>query len=436
MSVKISNVEESSACLGKVFPGDRLVSVNSNPINDVLDYRFYTTERKLKLEIETAGGKRKIVKIKKDEYDDLGLGFDTYLMDKQHCCKNKCIFCFIDQMPPGMRDTLYFKDDDSRLSFLFGNYVTLTNLTDADIDRIIKMHISPVNVSVHTMDPALRVEMMKNPFAGESLKFLGRLAEAGIKLNTQLVLCPGINDGEQLEYSLEELGKLYPAVQSIAAVPVGMTRFRDGLPELRPYDAESSRSVIDIIDCFNAHFSYYHGETIAYAADEFFIKAGLDMPGEEYYGSYPQLENGVGMCRLLESEFTAALDDESLVMTKAKTLTMVTGTAAYELIKRLSGKAEERFPLLKINVVEVKNRFFGESVTVSGLLTGADMLETLKNTDAGDEIIIPGNCLKRDEDVFLDDMTPSQLSEALGGVRVIPAPENGYDLLEMMIGDN
>ena len=434
MSVVVKTVDDLSPCAGKLKPGDRLLSVNSNEVNDVLDYRFYTSEEKLKLRIER-GGKEKTVKIKKGEYDDLGLGFETYLMDKQHSCKNKCVFCFIDQMPPGMRDTLYFKDDDSRLSFLFGNYVTLTNLSDADVERLITMKISPVNVSVHTMNPELRVRMMKNPRAGECLKYLRRFADAGIKLNTQLVLCPGINDGKELEYSLAELGKLYPAVQSIAAVPVGLTRYREGLPKLEAFSPQSSRAVIDVIDDFNAHFLYFHGETIAYAADEFYINAGLDIPGEDYYGSYPQLENGVGMCRLLETEFMRALESNDSLPSPGRRVTIVTGTAAAPLIRRLAEAAEEKLPGLKINVAEVVNRFFGESVTVSGLLTGGDMLRALSGQDLGDEILIPANSLKRDEDVFLDDMTPSELERELG-VKVTASPTDGFGLLEAIIGEN
>ena len=433
MAVKICGVEPNSICSKKISAGDTLVSVNSHEINDVLDYRFYTSACKLKLEIENAKGKRHTVKIKKGEYDDLGLCFETYLMDKHHSCKNKCIFCFIDQMPKGMRESLYFKDDDSRLSFLFGNYVTLTNLTDKDIDRIIEMHISPVNVSVHTMNPELRVQMMKNPNSGTSLRYLNRLADAGIKLNTQLVLCPGINDGKELEFSLSELGKLYPAVQSIACVPVGLTKHRENLPKLEAYNAETAAAVIDTVDDFNAHFKYFKGENIAYAADEFYICAKREIPDEEYYGDYPQLENGVGMWRLLETEFESALNSEEYVLEKPRSITAVTGTAAYPLIKKLANSAEMRYNKLKINVVEVKNDFFGESVTVAGLLTGRDISAQLNGKDLGDEVIIPDSALRDGEEVFLDDMTVSQLSEKLS-VPVVSAQADGYELLEKFLG--
>ncbi len=410
-----------------------LVAVNSHEINDVLDYRFYTSACKLKLEIENGKGKRRTVKIKKGEYDDLGLCFETYLMDKHHSCKNKCIFCFIDQMPSGLRESLYFKDDDSRLSFLFGNYVTLTNLTDKDIDRIIEMHISPVNVSVHTMNPTLRVEMMKNPNSGTSLRYLGRLADAGIKLNTQLVLCPGINDGKELEFSLSELGKLYPAVQSIACVPVGLTKHREGLYELEAYNEKTAAAVIDTVDDFNIHFKHFNGETIAYAADEFYLSAHREIPSADYYGDYPQLENGVGMWRLLEDEFTSALEDSDFELSEKRHITAVTGAAAYPLIKKLAISAEKRYNKLSVNVIQINNSFFGESVTVAGLLTGQDILAQLEGKDLGDELIIPDSALRDGEDVFLDDMTLSDLSQKLG-ITVTPCIADGYALLEKILG--
>ena len=435
MSVKIKDVESGSICSKKISAGDTLIAVNSHEINDVLDYRFYTSACKLKLEIETSKGRHRTVKVKKGEYDDLGLCFETYLMDKHHSCKNKCIFCFIDQMPRGMRESLYFKDDDSRLSFLFGNYVTLTNLTDKDIDRIIEMHISPVNVSVHTMNPDLRVEMMKNPNSGTSLKYLNRLADAGIKLNTQLVLCPGINDGKELEFSLSELGKLYPSVQSIACVPVGLTKHRENLPKLELYNSQTAAAVIDTVDDFNAHFRHFKGETIAYAADEFYICAGREIPGEDYYGDYPQLENGVGMWRLLETEFGSALENEDFVLQNPRNISVVTGVAAYPLIKKLAEKAEKKYNNLIINVEEIKNSFFGESVTVAGLLTGQDIAAQLENKALGDALLVPDNALRDGEEVFLDDITLSGLSEKLG-VPVIAVQADGYELLESFLGIN
>ncbi len=433
MSVRIKDVEAGSICAKKISAGDTLVAVNSHEINDVLDYRFYTSACKLRLEIENEKGKRHTVKIKKGEYDDLGLCFETYLMDKHHSCKNKCIFCFIDQMPEGMRESLYFKDDDSRLSFLFGNYVTLTNLTDKDIDRIIEMHISPVNVSVHTMNPELRVQMMKNPNSGTSLRYLNRLADAGIKLNTQLVLCPGINDGKELEFSLSELGKLYPAVQSIACVPVGLTKHRDGLFKLDAYNSDTASAVIDTVDDFNAHFKHFKGETIAFAADEFYLCAGREIPQADYYGDYPQLENGVGMWRLLKDEYVSALESCDYILENPRKITAITGAAAYPLIKELAILAEKRYNNLEINVIEIKNRFFGESVTVAGLLTGQDIISQLEGVDLGDELLIPDSALRDGEEVFLDDITVTQLSEKLG-VAVTSCVADGYELLEKFLG--
>ena len=287
MPVKISAVEKNSyAEKAGITAGESIVSINGNVIKDVLDYRFYMTDRDILVELASQNGETRTVEVKKPEYDDLGLDFETYLMDKEHCCKNKCIFCFIDQMPPNMRETLYFKDDDSRLGFLFGNYITLTNLEDEDIDRIIKMHLSPINISVHTTNPELRVQMMKNPKAADSLKYIKRLADAGIALHIQLVLCPGINDGDELRRTFSDLAKLGPAVESAVCVPVGLTKYREKLPKLTPYDAAGAREVISIVDGFREKMKTERGIAVAYAADEFFIKAGLPLPPYEYYDDF------------------------------------------------------------------------------------------------------------------------------------------------------
>lgn len=300
MAVQIMAVVSGSpADKAGIRPGEKLTAINQNQIEDILDYQFYMTDKKLKIDLLDVNGAARRVTVRKGEYEELGLEFDSYLMDKQHHCKNKCIFCFVDQMPPGMRETLYFKDDDARLSFLFGNYITLTNMEQKDIDRIIKMHISPVNVSVHTMNPDLRQKMMLNPKAASSLDYLRQLAAAGIKINTQLVLCPGINDGAELVYSLKELGKLYPSVESIAAVPVGLTKYREGLFPLRPYTKEEAQEVIKTIHAFSDDFLQRKGVRMAYPADEFFLKAEMPIPDDAYYGEYNQLENGVGLLSLL-----------------------------------------------------------------------------------------------------------------------------------------
>ena len=433
MAVTIKSVQSGSIAEKKrISAGDCLVSVNGNAVNDVLDYRFYLNDKKLRLVLKCSDGKSRVVTVIKDEFDDIGLEFETYLMDKQQHCKNKCIFCFIDQLPKGLRDSLYFKDDDSRLSFLFGNYITLTNMKDEDIERIIKMHISPVNISVHTMNPELRVRMMLNPNAGESLKFIDKLAEGGIQLNTQLVLCPGINDGKELEFSLQKLGELYPEVRSIAAVPVGLSDHREGLYPLEPYNAHTAGEVIDIIDRFNEEFRKSHNEIIAYAADEFYIKAGRKIPDAEYYNDFPQLENGVGMWALLESEFMQALD-ECEVKEKKRRVTVVTGQAAYPLIKSLSEKAASRIKGLDINVVEAKNKLLGSMITVSGLLCGKDIADALEGIELGEELLIPPNCLRSEGDMLLDNMTVEELSEKLG-VKVTANGSGGDELLFALLG--
>lgn len=434
MSAKIQSVLEGSyAEKAGVKAGDELLKINSREIFDVLDYRFFIQGKKLSLTLSRAGEELTANIRKSDEFADIGLEFPTYLMDKQHSCKNKCIFCFVDQMPKGMRDTLYFKDDDSRLSFLFGNYITLTGLCEREAERIINMHISPVNISVHTMNPKLRVEMMKNPHAGESLKILDRFSENGIEMNTQLVLCPGINDGDELRFSLEELSKLSPSVKSIAAVPVGITKFRDGLYPLRTYTKKEASEVIDIIDEFNAHFSYYNGgKILAYASDEFYLIAERPLPGAEYYGEFSQLDNGVGMCALLKEEFFEALETEN-AQDVSRTLTVVTGVAAYSLISSLAQAAEEKFSGLKINVIKIKNDFFGDTVTVAGLLTGADIMNRLKSAELGDEVLIPRVSLRSEGDKFLDDVTLEELSLFLGKP-VVPVPNDGRELLNRFLG--
>ena len=433
MAVLISGVQSGSlAEKKKITKGEKLLTINGNAIKDVLDYRFYINESKLVLSLETADGKSKLAMIRKDEFEDIGLEFETYLMDKQRSCKNKCIFCFIDQLPEGLRKSLYFKDDDSRLSFLFGNYITLTNLTDSEAERIIAMHISPVNISVQTMNPELRVNMMANPKAGESLGYLYKFAEAGIAINTQLVLCPGINDGKELEFSLEELSKLYPAVQSIAAVPVGLSDHREGLYQLEPYNEKTAGEAIDIIDRFNEKFKAEHGEIIAYAADEFYLKAKRQIPDAEYYNDFPQLENGVGMWALLKTEFEDALENCEITSLDRR-VTAVTGKAAYPLISELAKKAEEKIKGLKINVVAAENRLLGSMITVSGLLCGEDIAAAVSGLELGEELIIPPNCLRREGDMFLDDMTVEELSGKLE-VKITQNGPGGEDLLFAFTG--
>jgi len=410
--------------------GDTLLSINGHEIIDVLDYRFYMTSSHLQLALMRSG-KAFSKEIRKEEYDDLGLEFETYLMDKQISCKNKCIFCFVDQMPPGMRESLYFKDDDSRLSFLFGNYITLTNLSEKDIDRIIQMRISPVNVSVHTTDPELRVRMMKNPAAASSLKYLERLVQAGIHVNAQLVLVPGWNDGTALEKTLQDLGKLGPNLQSIACVPVGLTRYREGLPELKPFDRQGALDTIAIIHRFAEKMLKERGNRIARPADEFFLKAGIEPPASEYYGDFDQLEDGLGLFSMVRDDFLAALEDDQ--DSRAQGIqSIVTGMAAYPLISRLAEQAMEKHPSLKIHVYPVRNTFFGEQITVAGLVTAQDILHQLAGAELGERLLFPSVMLRREGDRFLDNMTVADLSHALG-VPMLPVANDGWELYEAML---
>ncbi len=435
MSVKIESVDKGSiAYRHNICSGCILEKINTHEINDVLDYQFYLKESKISLQLLDENGKRRYLIIKKNPDADIGLNFETYLMDNQQHCKNKCVFCFIDQLPHGMRDSLYFKDDDSRLSFLFGNYITLTNLSQHDVDRIIEMHISPVNISVHTMNPELRVQMMKNPNAGKSLDIIYRLAEAGIQMNTQLVLCPGINDGKELEYSLEQLGKLYPHIQSIAAVPVGLTKHREGLCHLECYNKKTAGEVIDIIECFADHFNYFHGTRLAFAADEFYLKAEREIPNADFYEDFPQIENGVGLWASLKSEFYDALDSEDINNLESnRHISLATGVAAYPLLKELSQAAEEKISGLKIDVYEIKNEFFGENITVAGLVVGQDLIKQLNGKNLGDELLIPSVMLRHERDMFLDSMTVDEVQQRLN-VKMTVCEVDGYDLLDKMSG--
>ena len=434
MAVVIAKVQpHTPASRAGIQAGETLCSINGHGIRDVLDYRFYMTARKLQVELLGLDGTPRNIQILKGEYDDLGLEFDTYLMDKQQSCKNHCIFCFVDQMPPNMRKSLYFKDDDTRLSFLFGNYVTLTNLTQEDIDRIIKMRISPVNVSVHTTNPQLRVQMMKNPKAATSLDYLKRLCDGGAKINTQLVLCPGINDGAELERTLEDLGAMYPSLQSIACVPVGLTAYREGLYPLEPYTKEEAQQVIDVIDAFSQRFVQEHGVRLAYPSDEFFLKAQRPIPPPEYYGEYNQLENGVGLIALMQQEFGQALEQLDTPPEPGRRISIATGVAAHPLLSELAQKAMDRCPGLEIRVFRIVNRFFGENITVAGLITAQDLIAQLQGEDLGEQLLIPSVMLRHEQDKFLDDRTIPDVEQALG-VPVQTVENDGWELLDRMTG--
>ena len=436
--VKITSVETGSrAEKCGILAGDILLSINDNQINDVLDYRFYLTERQVRIGLSREG-EEYAVSIKKGEYDDIGLEFETPLMDKKHSCKNKCIFCFIDQNPEGLRESLYFKDDDSRLSFIHGNYVTLTNMTQDDVDRIIKMRMSPINISVHTTNPELRVKMMKNKHSGEVLKYLNDFASAGLTMCGQIVLCRGVNDGDELMRSLNDLAALYPAMSSVAVVPAGLTKFREKLYPLTDFTAEEADEIIDMINSVGDAHKEKTGTRLFYVADEFYLKAGREIPDAEYYEDYSQLENGVGMLRSCRDEFGMALTDAAEFLKekdKKRTVSLVTGVAAYPMIKEQIDRLCKICPNLSVNIYKIINNFFGESITVSGLLTGKDIYEQLKDKPLGEELLIPQNCLRHGEDVFLCGMTVGELSEGLK-VPVRTSGNDGYELCEAILGSS
>ena len=435
MAVRITSVEPGSpARRARIHKGDTLISINGNAITDVLDYRFYMTDEHLEILLCDQEKKLRTVVVEKDEYDDLGLEFETYLMDRQMGCKNACIFCFVDQTPPGMRKSLYFKDDDTRMSFLFGNYTTLTNLKEGDIQRIIKMHISPINISIQTMNPALRVQMMKNPFAGESLKFVRMLTEGGIKINTQIVLCPGYNDGEQLEYSLSELAKLGPNVQSIAVVPVGLTRYREKLTPLRGFFPQEAVEVVKTMERWGEYFCKEYGTRTAYASDEFYILAGKDFPPYEFYEDFAQLENGVGMMTLMQHDFAQALKEAQLEQSPAAhRCTIATGQLAYPMMQDFAERVQQAFPQVQVQVQKIRNDFWGPPIPVAGLITGQDLLAQLEGLDLGSELLIPANMLRHEQDRFLDDLTLEQVQETLG-VPALPVENDAFELLARMLG--
>lgn len=432
--VEITGVlPRSRAAKKDIRPGDILLEINGHTINDVLDYRFRLAERTVTLKLHR-GPELLDITIRKEEYDDIGLEFATPLMDKKHRCENGCIFCFIDQNPPGMRESIYFKDDDSRLSFLHGNYITLTNLHDEDIDRILEMHISPVNVSVHTTNPELRVQMMKNKRSGEVLSYLRRLADAGTKLRGQIVLCKGINDGAELDRSMQDLYSYYPAMDSVSIVPAGLTAYRQKLYPLEPFTPEECRGVIEQVKAFGDRCMAECGERIFYASDEFYVKGNVPLPDDEFYGEFTQLENGVGMLTSFESEFRgllAMLDEDE--KNSESHVSIATGEAAAEMICRLVKEAEDVCPNLHCHVYVVKNNFFGGQVTVTGLLTGKDMAEQLAGKALGERLLLSRTTLRSEGDLFLCGMTPDELSERLG-VPLCFIDQDGGALLEAMLG--
>ena len=429
----ITKIDEYSPLRGRVHVGDELVSINGHEVEDVLDYRYWSYEPQLTLLFRSADGGEYSVKARKGEGEDLGLDFEEYLMDRPWGCSNRCKFCFIDQLPKGLRKTLYFKDDDARLSFLTGSYITLTNLSERELERICALKISPINVSVHATDGALRAELMGNPKAADIMGPLKRLADAGIVMDCQIVCCPGWNDRGQLSRTMRDLAGLYPGVNSVSIVPVGLTKHRKGLAELRPFDRESAAETIDRVEAYAAECLSKLGSRVFWCSDELYLKAGREVPADEYYEEYSQLENGVGLMRLLETEFMAALRLAEPDEGAGGRFAIATGVSAAPLLEKLLQTAHKKCAKIDGRVYAVVNDFFGHTIDVAGLVTGGDLIAQLRGKDLGERLLIPHTMLRHGEGVFLDDVTLEQASEALG-VPVTPIGGSGGELLDAMLG--
>ena len=439
-----------------IEPGDKLLSIDGHEIEDIFDYQYYVEDEEIVLLIEKAAGEEWELEIEKETDEQLGISFGQGLMDEYHSCRNKCMFCFIDQMPEGMRDTLYFKDDDSRLSFLQGNYITLTNMSDHDMERIVKYRLEPINISFHTTNPELRCKMLHNRFAGEALKKVDILYQGGIEMNGQIVLCKGVNDGEELERTIRDLTRYLPLLKSVSVVPVGLTKYREGLYPLEPFTKEEAREVLSVIHSWQKKIYEEYGLHFIHAGDEWYLLAEEELPEEERYDGYLQLENGVGMLRLLINEFeeafaalpegdpsgtaeagngrTGAAGEASGENRVARReLSIATGKLAYPYLKQIAERLEEKYPQLKIYVYSIRNDFFGEQITVSGLVTGQDLTAQLKGKELGSRLLIPCNMLKTDEDVFLDDYTVKDVSGALQ-VPVDIVKSSGQNLIDAILG--
>lgn len=430
----VAQVEEGSIAheLG-IEPGDKLLKINNEEIEDVFDYHYFVNDEELLLLIESKGGEQWEAEIEKDYEEDLGITFEQGLMDEYRSCRNQCMFCFIDQMPEGMRDTLYFKDDDSRLSFLQGNYITLTNMSEHDIDRIIKYHLEPINISFHTTNPELRCKMLHNRFAGDALKKVERLYEAGIQMNGQIVLCKGINDGEELERSIRDMSRYLPHLQSVSVVPVGLTKYREHLEPLQPFGKEEAKEVLHTIHRWQKKLYQEYGMHFIHAGDEWYILAGEEMPQEENYDGYLQLENGVGMTRLLQDEFKEALAERA-GSEKAGTISIATGVLAYDYIKALVEQLQTKYPNVTVHLYKIINHFFGEKITVAGLITGQDLIAQLKEKELGERLLLPCSMFRSGEDVFLDDITACEAEQALQ-VKIDIVKSSGQDFIETILNE-
>lgn len=428
----ITNVLENSIAWElEIEPGDILVRINDTEIKDVFDYHFLINDTFIILLIQKPDGEEWEYEIEKEYEEDIGIEFQEGLMDSYRSCRNKCVFCFIDQMPPGMRDTLYFKDDDARLSFLQGNYITLTNMKDEDIDRILLYKLGPINISVHTTNKELRAKMLCNRFAGDALEKLKRLYEGGIEMNSQVVCCKGYNDGLELERTIEDLSKFLPYMKSLSVVPVGITKYREGLAPLEKFDKEGAREVLTIIHKYQKQLLEEHGTRFVYASDEWYLTAQLSLPEEEYYEGYGQIENGVGMVRSLLEEFQNSYQVLAGDF-RVRKISLATGQLAAPIMSRLIEQIQEKFPNIIVDVYAIKNYFFGEDITVAGLLTGQDIIEQLKEKNLGEYLILSSALLRSGEDIFLDDYTLEDVEKALNTtIRVVQS--DGQSLIDSII---
>ncbi len=434
--IEITSIQENSIAqeLG-IEAGDFVLSINSQEILDVFDYRFYCADSKILLEIEKKNGERWQLDIEKDEMEDLGLEFANSLLDDEKSCRNKCVFCFIAQLPKGMRKSLYFKDDDARLSFLFGNYITMTNLSEDEIDRIIRYHMSPVNISVHTTNPELRTRMLNNRFAGDVLEKIRKFTSANITVNTQIVVCPGLNDGQELDRTIKDLTDLCPQLHSISVVPVGLTRYREGLPKLKPFDKETANKVIDQVEKWQNKLLNKYNSRVVYLADEIYIMAERDLPPIEAYEDLPQIENGVGMVTSFLYETEEALKDleeTDLYGIGEKTVSIATGVSFYDHFKKITSLIEKAVKGLKIKVYKVENTFFGKGVTVTGLLTGCDLIRELSGKALGEKLLLSKNMFKSGTKVLLDDVSAHEIEEKLG-VKIQIVDTNGQAFIDALV---
>ena len=432
MGSVIKKIEKHSPLLHKAKVGDKLLSINGKEITDVLDYKFFSYDTRLEVVLENENGQKRTVKVKKSAGGDLGLEFETYLMDRARACKNRCVFCFVDQLPRGMRNTLYFKDDDARLSFLTGNYITLTNLSEREIQRIIDLRISPINVSVHATEPELRAKLLGNPDAAGGYGLLKRLAAGGITMNCQIVCCPGLNDGDALSQSMSDLAVLYPQVYSVSIVPVGLTKHREHLFPLKPFNKDEAIETIARINTFGDKCLEKYGSRIFFPSDELYLKAELPIPTDEYYENYTQLENGVGLLRLLEVEFLSALENED-IKCDGIAFSIATGVSAAPFLSKLIVTVQQKYANINGKVFSIINDFFGHTIDVAGLVTGGDLISQLRGKDLGERLLIPQNMLRDGEGIFLDDVTIDEVERELN-IKIIPVEQDGDDLFRAMTG--